>query len=126
MEVYTKLKVDLLSEGRKKTTQKQLEKLHCTADPWSTIESAHGRLLWPSVSLAFFSPLSWLLHGTYRKQICGSSLCYAAGTLPVKLDQSPKLFPFQAQKAHSLSSGDLRVRFASQRVPESICLLGFS
>lgn len=61
----------------------------------------------------------------YRKQICVSSLCHAAGALPVKLGQSPKLVPLLAQETHS-SSVELRVGFTSQIVPGSICLLGFS
>lgn len=72
-----------------------------------------------------------LCHGSfmtlaYRKEIYGSSLCYAAGALPVKLGQSPKLVPFLAQETHSSFSVELRFRFTFQRVPGRICLLSFS
>lgn len=44
----------------------------------------------------------------------------------MKLGQSPKLVPFLAQKSYSSSSVELRIRFTSQRLPGSICLLGCS
>jgi len=44
----------------------------------------------------------------------------------VKISQSPKLAPFLEQETHSSSSVELKVRFTSQRVSESIYLPGFS
>lgn len=60
----------------------------------------------------------------YRKQICGSSLCHTAGVYLLHWVKDPNLF--LAQETHNTSLVELRVRFSSQRVAASICLLVFN
>lgn len=102
MKTYTQLKVDFLF-----WKEKQPGKLCSTADPQSNIEGSWGSYiglirLWPCLHLCHSSFMIF----TYRKQICGSSLCHAAGALPMKLGQSPNLVPFLAQEAHSSFFGN--------------------